>query len=303
MIAELERRIGAAGSVRLERSLVLAHRPALTRRARLDERDRDPRGPDRLDLGGVGAASVITSCTSSRSQMRANATWPIFELSAATMTWRARSISARLVCASTSWWVVNPAWTSIPSTPITTRSRFRLGERRLGERADQLVGLGPGDAAGHDQLQVGPDGQLGGDAERVGDDREPLAVGQRPRHLGGRGAAGHADGRAVRNPRGRRPRDPGLLLLVAGASVAQRQLVEDAVGDRAAVGAVEQPLLLHAARGRAERWRPTRRARRPGRRLPTEPSSDSRSTMTPNRSAWRIACSLPAKRAGTLVDI
>ena len=39
---------------------------------------------------GSAAASVITSSTSSRSQIRAKATLPIFELSAATMTWRAR---------------------------------------------------------------------------------------------------------------------------------------------------------------------------------------------------------------------
>ena len=112
--------------------------------------------------------------------MRANATWPIFELSATTTTRRARAISARLVWASTSWWVVRPAPTAMPSTPTSTMSRFRPGQRCLGQRPDQLVGLGAGDAAGHDQLQVGAHRQLGGDVQRVGDDRQPPPVGQRP---------------------------------------------------------------------------------------------------------------------------
>src|SRR4029078_9801694 len=61
--------------------------------------------------------SLITSCTASRPQMRANAIWPILELSATTTTPRARAISARFVWASTSWWGVWPAPTGNASPP------------------------------------------------------------------------------------------------------------------------------------------------------------------------------------------
>src|SRR5665647_2376687 len=49
-------------------------------------------------------------------------------------------------------------------------------------------------AAGDDELDVGAQGELGGDVERVGDHGEPLAVGQPARDLRGRGAAGEAHG-------------------------------------------------------------------------------------------------------------
>ena len=56
--------------------------------------------------------------------MRANATFPSFDPSATTIALRRRLIRARFVCASTSWWVVQPASVEIPSTPTKTRSRL-----------------------------------------------------------------------------------------------------------------------------------------------------------------------------------
>src|SRR5882724_550609 len=52
------------------------------------------------------------------------------------------------------------------------------GERLVGDRADQLVGLGAGHAAGHDQLQPGAQRQLGGDVQRVGHHGQVDALGQ-----------------------------------------------------------------------------------------------------------------------------
>ena len=49
---------------------------------------------------------------------------------------------------------------------------------------------------------------------------------------------------AVGDPRGRLGGDALLLLLVARALVAQRQLVQDALGHRAPVGAREHALVL-----------------------------------------------------------
>ena len=64
---------------------------------------------------------------------------------------------------------------------------------RLGETSHQLVGLAARRAAGDDELQIGAQGELGGDVEGVGDDGESVAVGQAPGDLGRGGAAGEAD--------------------------------------------------------------------------------------------------------------
>ena len=117
-------------------------------------------------------------------------------------------------------------------------------ERDLGDRADELVGGGAGDPARHDQLQVRAHRQLGGDVERVRDHREPGGVPEGPGDLGGGRAAGEPDGRALLDQRGGRRGDPPLLLLVAGDLVAQRELVQDPAGDRAAVHPRDQALLL-----------------------------------------------------------
>src|SRR5215470_3672615 len=69
----------------------------------------------------------------------------------------------------------------------------QAGQAGLGDGADQLIGLGPGDAAGYDELEVGADGHLGGDVQGVGDEGEALVVDQGPRDLGGGGAPGEAD--------------------------------------------------------------------------------------------------------------
>src|SRR5674476_315352 len=85
-------------------------------------------------------------------------------------------------------------------------------------------------AAGDDELDVGAQGELGGDVERVGDHGEPLAVGQPARDLRGRGAAGEAHGGDVAaHAGGGRGGDAPLLLAVPPAAVAQRQLVGGAV--------------------------------------------------------------------------
>ena len=64
--------------------------------------------------------------------------------------------------------------------------------------------------------------------------------------------AGQPDRGALGDPRRRLARDPQLLLAVPAAAVAQRQLVEHAVGDRAAVRAREQVLVLEQAQVAAD---------------------------------------------------
>jgi alpha-galactosidase len=85
---------------------------------------RTPASSSERSASRSAPSSVISSSTSLSSQMRANATLPIFELSATTVTFRARSISARLVWASISWCVVKPAIGEMPSTARNTMSRF-----------------------------------------------------------------------------------------------------------------------------------------------------------------------------------
>ncbi|GAA1505402.1 hypothetical protein GCM10009827_018700 [Dactylosporangium maewongense] len=116
----------------------------------------------------------------------------------------------------------------------------------VGDGADELVGLGAGDAAGHDQLQPGAQRQLGGDVDGVGDDGEVDAGRQEPGEQVGGGAAGEAQGeRAVREQLERALRDAGLGLAVLAGAVADRELGEGrGRGDRAPVGAGEELLVL-----------------------------------------------------------
>src|SRR5690606_14831809 len=122
-----------------------------------------------------------------------------------------------------------------------------LLQHARGERPDQLVGLRPGHPAGHDDLHVLPDGQLGGDVERVGDDREAglqrRLRGERAGQLGGGGAAVEPDHLAGTYQLGRRGGDAVLLVGVPGRLVAQRQVVADALGDRAPARTHEHLLL------------------------------------------------------------
>jgi hypothetical protein len=74
---------------------------------------------------GSAPASVMSSLISPTSQIRANATLPSLELSATTTTRRAQPIMTAFVCASTSWWVVQPACASMPSTPMNATLRLR----------------------------------------------------------------------------------------------------------------------------------------------------------------------------------
>src|SRR5689334_15253215 len=123
----------------------------------------------------------------------------------------------------------------------------QAGQAGLGDGAQQLIGLGHGYSAGDDELEVGAYRHFGGDVQGVGDQGEALLVDEGPRDLGGGGAAGEADrvtfGDAGRGLAG----DPELLFLVAAALVAERELVEDSVRDRAAVGAGQQALALKQA--------------------------------------------------------
>jgi hypothetical protein len=127
-----------------------------------------------------------------------------------------------------------------------------LGEQRAAQRPDQLERLGAHHAAGDHDLHPGPDQQLVRDVQRVGDDGElsALAPGvqvrpdrQRAGHLRHRGTAVEADHHAgCDQPRGGLA-DALLLGRVPRALVAQRQIVRDPVGDRAAPGAADHLLL------------------------------------------------------------
>ncbi len=117
------------------------------------------------------------------------------------------------------------------------------------ERADQLVGLRAGDAAGDHDLHLRTDRQFVGDVERVGDDRQgptrpalgPLdqvgADRQGPRDLGGGGAAVQTDHLAGGDQGGGGRADPLLGAGMPGGLVPQRQVVRDVVRDGAAPGA------------------------------------------------------------------
>src|SRR4029077_7687846 len=118
------------------------------------------------------------------------------------------------------------------------------GQAGFGDGADQFVGFGPGDAAGDDELEVGADRHLGRDVQGVGDQGEALVVDEGPGDLGGGGAAGEPDRVAGGDARRGLAGDPELLFLVAAALVAERELVEDPLRDRAAVGAGQQALAL-----------------------------------------------------------
>nr|BFE67429.1 hypothetical protein GCM10020092_007300 [Actinoplanes digitatis] len=104
----------------------------------------------------------------------------------------------------------------------------------------------------HHDFHPRADQQLVGDVERVGDHGElgALAAGvevgphrERPGHLGHGGAAVEADDRAGHDQVRRRLADALLLRRVLGALVAQRQVIGDAVGDRATPGPGDHLLL------------------------------------------------------------
>ncbi len=136
-----------------------------------------------------------------------------------------------------------------------------LVEDAHGERSDELVRLGAGDAAGDHDLHLGAYREFAYDVEGVGDDREhgprrlgrvaapaSLAAAARPEgqgagHLGGGGAAVEAHHVAVGDHPGDGGGDALLLRGVAGGLVAQGQFVGDAVRDGAAAGADEHLLL------------------------------------------------------------
>ena len=96
-----------------------------------------------LDRPGVGVGVGDDEGDRLERADRAKATRPILELSATTMTWRERSIMAPLLCASTSWCVVHPARTSIPSTPTNTMSRLSKARLASANGPGQLVGVAP----------------------------------------------------------------------------------------------------------------------------------------------------------------
>ena len=129
-----------------------------------------------------------------------------------------------------------------------------VGQRQLGERADQLVGLAARAPAAHDQLDVRPHGELGGDVQRAGDHPQALPAGQRPGDLGGRRAAVDPHRSHVgRDQLGGAQRDRPLGVVPLAAAVPHRELVEDSGRDRAAVGAGEQLLLFEQVKVAADR--------------------------------------------------
>src|SRR2546423_542245 len=106
----------------------------------------------------------------------------------------------------------------------------------------RLGGRGSRPPAGHHELEVGAYRHLGRDVQGVGDEGEALVVDEGPRDLGGGGAAGEPDRVTCRDAGRRLAGDPELLFLVAAALVAERELVEDPLRDRAAAGAGQQAL-------------------------------------------------------------
>jgi len=75
---------------------------------------------------GSAAESVTMSDTAAMSAILAKPRLPILLESATTITRAAARTSARLVWASTSWWVVKPADALTPSTPTIAMSRLML---------------------------------------------------------------------------------------------------------------------------------------------------------------------------------
>ena len=127
--------------------------------------------------------------------------------------------------------------------PNEQQVKVDRGQRRVGERADQLVGLRARHAARDDEADRGRHDELGGDVHRVGHHSQ-LAVAKLASHLGGRRAAREPDGARVTDACGRGRGDAALLCGVLPTAVANRELVEGPVADGAAVGAREQLLLL-----------------------------------------------------------
>ena len=146
------------------------------------------------------------------------------------------------MCASTSWCVVHPASGAIHAQEHDVEVQSR--ERSLGERPDQLVRLGASEAAGDDELQVRTDRELAGDVQRVRHDGEVASLDDRARDLGRRRTAGQADRGSVGDERRRRGPDALLLLLMPRRLVPKRKLVENPLGDGAAVRSRQQALPL-----------------------------------------------------------
>src|SRR5665647_3490171 len=63
---------------------------------------------------------------------------------------------------------------AVPRKRCATPTNSSAGDasRRFGQRPEQLIGLGAGDAAGDEELKVAPNRELRGDVEGVGDDRQ-----------------------------------------------------------------------------------------------------------------------------------
>ncbi len=205
------------------------------------------------------------------------------------MTRSARRIIVALVFASMSSCVVRPPRALIPSTPTIGDLDVEPGQRLVGDRADQLVGLGARHAAGHDELQPRPQRQLGGDVQRVGDHGQVEPLGEQPGHRVRGGAAGQPDGeRAVRQPGGGEPGDRALLLAVLADAVAHRQLVARR-RRRSRRRASATSSFWSSSTCRSRRIVATRdaRTRRRARPASTEPWPAMRSRIADTRSARR----------------
>ena len=117
------------------------------------------------------------------------------------------------------------------------------GKGRVGEWANQLVGLGPGDPAGDHQADGGCDDKLRRDVHRVRHHRE-LAAAQPAGDLRGGGPSREAYGPRLTDAERGGVRDTTLLGGMLPTAVAHRKLIERAVPDRTAVRARQQLLLL-----------------------------------------------------------
>ena len=227
---------------------------------------------------------MISSSTSDSSQIRANATLPIFELSATTVTWSARPISARLV------------------SGLDLVMGRQAGERRdavdreehhvqiqplqagLGERPDQLVGLRAGDAPVTTSFRFGRTAS----SEAMFSALVTIVSCRRSTSARATSVVVVPPVSPIAQPsqhaRRRLARDPQLLLGLARALVAERQLVQDALGDRAAVRATEQVLALEQPQVAADCGRRDVELAGDLHHARRVPSADSRSRIAPRRS-------------------
>ena len=231
-------------------------------------------------------APVTRMSTRSIGQILAKARRPSLLESATTTTVRARWAISSLTAASVSLLVRRPVGHADAVDAEDRQVEGQPLEHRHRQRADELVGLGAHDPAGDDELDLRAHGELVGDVEGVGDDRDRSAA-----------AVAESSRRSARRARARatsvvvvpplRPTTlPGttssaaaaaiaaLLVGPAGQLVAQRQVVGDAVSARPRRGSARAAAGWRARRGRGARWRRTRRAARrrcrsrPARRRP-----------------------------------